>query len=72
MPIFDYKCNDCEVKFEAFITSSEAKDPDFKVICPKCESEEVEKVVARTNFKLMGTGWYETDFKTKTPSKDSE
>jgi putative FmdB family regulatory protein len=70
MPIFDYKCNDCNVKFEAFITSSEVKDPDFKVVCPKCASETVEKVVARSNFKLIGTGWYETDFKTKPSLKE--
>lgn len=69
MPIFDYKCKACDVKFEIFVTQSEQKDPKFKVICPDCGSKKVEKSIARTNFKLTGTGWYKTDFKDPPPTK---
>ena len=39
MALFEFKCGDCEHKFE-FLTSSTAKAPDR---CPKCGSAKVEK-----------------------------
>ena len=30
------------------------------------------KLVSAAAFKLKGTGWYETDFKDKKPSKDAK
>lgn len=38
MPLFNYKCLDCENSFEEFIRNS-----DEKVSCPKCKSERVQK-----------------------------
>lgn len=38
MPLFNYRCLECESSFEEFIRSS-----DEKVLCPKCKSERVEK-----------------------------
>lgn len=38
MPLFIYKCLDCESSFEELVRSS-----DEKVNCPKCNSEKVQK-----------------------------
>lgn len=39
--------------------------------CPECSQETLRKLMSAAAFKLTGTGWYETDFKDKTPkSKD--
>lgn len=34
------------------------------VICPKCSQPALQKMVSAAAFRLKGSGWYETDFKT--------
>jgi putative FmdB family regulatory protein len=41
MPIFEYKCSDCETKFEVLHKSSANKDD---VSCPKCNSTKNKKL----------------------------
>lgn len=43
MPIYEYKCNECEEVFEQLTTS--VKDSP-KVQCPKCKSENVSKLMS--------------------------
>lgn len=38
MPLFEYKCTDCDNRFEELVSSG-----DVKVFCPKCKSEEVSR-----------------------------
>lgn len=69
MPIYEYKCNACNHRFEKLrkITDEPLKD------CPKCNQPAVTKLVSAAGFKLTGTGWYETDFKNKPkPGKSTE
>ncbi len=40
MPIFEYKCRDCNNKFEKLVRSSDNEKPK----CPKCESDVIVKV----------------------------
>tara|TARA_B110000444_G_C18560292_1_gene464475 strand:+ start:314 stop:592 length:279 start_codon:yes stop_codon:yes gene_type:complete len=40
--------------------------------CPECGQDSLLKLVSAAAFKLKGTGWYETDFKNKTPKKDKK
>jgi len=40
MPIFEYKCSECESKFEILTKSSD----DNKVSCPDCSSSKVKKL----------------------------
>jgi len=49
MPIYEFKCSECEEFFEVIVMGS--KDDDT-VICPKCESKEFERVVSKTNFTM--------------------
>ena len=32
--------------------------------CPSCEQPKLRKKISAAGFRLKGTGWYETDFKT--------
>ncbi len=67
MPIYEYACEDCFHSFEIMqkISSEPVK------ACPECGKERVKRLVSAPQFKLKGTGWYETDFKTK-PKSASE
>ena len=67
MPIYEYKCNTCDHQFEIL---QKINDVPAKT-CPECNSHNLRKLVSAATFKLKGTGWYETDFKTKKPKKDN-
>ena len=60
MPIFDFACDECGHKFEKLILKSDAPAPD----CLSCKGNKVTKQVSAPAFRLGGSGWYETDFKT--------
>ena len=52
MPIYEYKCDDCENIFEVLSVSS----TDEEIIkCSKCKSEKVIKVISAGSFRL-GSG----------------
>lgn len=60
MPIYDYKCSDCEHQIEVIQKISDKP----KVACPKCNKKTLKKLISAPSFRLKGGGWYETDFKT--------
>ncbi len=68
MPIYEYKCDICDHQFEIL---QKINDVPAKT-CPECNSHNLRKLVSAAAFKLKGTGWYETDFKTKKPKKDDD
>lgn len=41
MPIFEYRCNSCNSKFEVLVKSSLSKEA---VVCPNCKSTENKKL----------------------------
>ncbi len=59
MPIYEYECAKCGHEFEALQKISEG--PLRK--CPKCGALRLKRLVSAPQFRLKGTGWYETDFK---------
>ena len=65
MPIYEYQCQDCQHKFELMQRMSAA----LQTTCPSCGKEALKKLVSAVGFQLKGTGWYETDFKTKPKAK---
>ena len=67
MPIYEYQCESCGHQFDIIQKVSD----DKLEICPKCNEPKLKKLVTAAGFKLKGTGWYETDFKTK-EKKSSE
>lgn len=62
MPIYEYKCLNCGHQFEKIQKFS---DKPAKV-CPKCSTDGLKKLISSPSFRLKGSGWYETDFKTGT------
>jgi putative FmdB family regulatory protein len=59
MPIYEYACKDCGYTFDALQKMS----AEPLVECPECGKPELKKLVSAPNFRLKGSGWYETDFK---------
>ncbi len=60
MPIYEYKCKECETHFEKLQKSS---DETLKV-CPNCGGE-LEKQWSLSGFQFKGEGWYVTDYAAK-------
>ncbi len=65
MPIYEYQCEACEAVHEAL---QKISDPLLKK-CPECGKSKLKKLVSAPSFRLSGTGWYETDFKTDSDKK---
>lgn len=59
MPIYEYECGACGHQLEVIQKMSDAPLKD----CPVCEKTELAKMVSAAGFRLSGSGWYETDFK---------
>lgn len=57
MPIYEYRCTDCEQIFEEWQRDHE----DRSVNCPVCGGE-AKRIISNTSFVLKGTGWYVTDY----------
>ena len=49
MPIYEFKCSKCEEFFEVIVMGS---GDDNEIICPKCESQEFQRVVSTTNYAM--------------------
>jgi putative FmdB family regulatory protein len=60
MPIYEYRCQECGHEKEALQKISD----DPLVDCPECGKPALKKKISAAGFRLSGTGWYETDFKT--------
>jgi putative FmdB family regulatory protein len=48
--VYEYKCKDCGKEFELIHVS----EPKYKVKCIECDSENVEKLVSKSTFKING------------------
>ena len=59
MPIYEYACRSCDHAFETMHKASESPLKD----CPECGEPELKKLLSAPVFRLKGSGWYETDFK---------
>lgn len=58
MPIYEYRCEQCQKIHEVMQKFSDAP----LETCPDCESP-VQKQMSLSSFALKGTGWYATDYK---------
>ena len=59
MPIYEYQCTDCGHRLETIQRFSDAPLTD----CPSCSKSALKKLLSAPAFRLKGSGWYETDFK---------
>lgn len=59
MPIYEYQCQSCGDEIEVIHKHSDAPLTD----CKACGKSDLKKKVSAAAFRLSGSGWYETDFK---------
>lgn len=59
MPIYEYQCQNCGHELEVMQKLADAPLTD----CPECEQAALRKKISAVGFRLKGSGWYETDFK---------
>jgi putative FmdB family regulatory protein len=59
MPIYEYRCGACGHHLEVLQKMADA--PLRK--CPDCGKSQLKRLVSAPQFRLKGSGWYETDFK---------
>ncbi len=59
MPIYEYECKACGHEMEAIQKMSDEPLTE----CPSCKKKELTKLISAAGFRLKGSGWYETDFK---------
>jgi putative FmdB family regulatory protein len=52
MPIFDERCLDCHIEFEALILT---KAHEAMVACPKCDSKNLERLISRVHTRMAPT-----------------
>ena len=68
MPTYDYECLNCGKSFEAFQKMSDA--PLKK--CSKCDGVLRRLIGSGLGVIFKGSGFYETDYKKKSPSGNSK
>lgn len=61
MPIYEYHCRKCDGVTERI---QGVNDPPLKK-CPACGGR-MEKMLSQGSFILKGSGWYATDYASKT------
>ncbi|MET0497577.1 MAG: zinc ribbon domain-containing protein [Steroidobacteraceae bacterium] len=59
MPFYEYECSSCGKQTEVLQKISDA--PLKK--CPNCGKSALKRLISAPVFRLKGSGWYETDFK---------
>jgi len=68
MPFYEYQCGNCDHKLE--ILQKISDEP--LIYCPECNEASLKKLISAAAFRLKGTGWYETDFKSSDKKKESD
>lgn len=57
MPIYEYRCQECQQIFEQWQKDFNDKDKT----CPVCGGKS-QRLISNTSFVLKGSGWYVTDY----------
>jgi putative FmdB family regulatory protein len=65
MPFYEYECSACKYYLEVLQKITDT--PMTK--CPSCGKEELHRLISAPVFRLKGSGWYETDFKSDKENK---
>ena len=65
MPIYEYRCESCGHLHDALQKISDPHLTD----CPACAASALKRLMSAPSFRLKGSGWYETDFKSDKENK---
>lgn len=69
MPTYEYKCDKCNNIFEIFQNIN--AEPMEKCPDNSCDGEITKLISKGSGFVLKGSGFYQTDYKSKNSSKES-
>jgi len=61
MPIYEYRCSNCDTQKDVMQKLSDAP----LTTCPSCGKDTFSKQISVAGFQLKGSGYYATDFKNK-------
>jgi len=53
MPIFEFKCQDCDEYMEILVMN---KQEEVEMVCSKCGSGNLERILSSTNHTVAGGG----------------
>lgn len=68
MPTYQYECDACGHGFEELQTMTDKK----LTKCPKCGKNKLSRLIGSGSGMIFkGSGFYETDYKKKTPPTES-
>ncbi len=67
MPFYEYECTKCHHQREVF---QKITDPPISK-CELCNGK-MKKLISQSTFHLKGTGWYVTDYASKTGGNDGK
>lgn len=67
MPIYVYKCTECNEYCEALQKASD----EPKKTCPACQAEALIKVIAPVGVIFKGTGFHKNDYSSKSSGSSS-
>ena len=59
MPVYAYRCSNCNLDFERMQRFSDAPITE----CPDCKAQDVKRVIQPVGIIFKGTGWYVKDSK---------
>ncbi|MGA1424182.1 MAG: FmdB family zinc ribbon protein [Steroidobacteraceae bacterium] len=65
MPFYEYQCSACGEQIEVM---QKISDKPLRK-CPECGKNTLVKLISAPVFRLKGSGWYETDFKSENDKK---
>jgi len=64
MPIFEYRCKKCDATYEKIVFNREAPPPP----CPKCGSDQVEKLISAPGACGVSSGSGSSGFSGGSPT----
>lgn len=67
MPFYEYECTKCNNQVEIF---QKVSDPPIRK-CELCNGK-MKKLISQSTFHLKGSGWYVTDYKSKSGGYDGK
>ena len=59
MPIYEYRCIECQQLFEEWCKHAEGSSTNHN--CPICKGRAC-RIISNTTFALKGGGWYVTEY----------
>lgn len=68
MPIYEYECDKCGNHLEVLQKFSDLPLTE----CEACHTNKLKKIISQSAFHLKGTGWYVTDYASKSGSSCKE